>query len=112
MKDDTVNLIESKHSVKSILPSRGDIKDGLLKMILYTNLTEVKVNGEKMNCKSVLKLTSPKIIGKITSDATHENIENFISENKLSVSNKKLLNVLFDEAKSNYFTVYIEQSRL
>ena len=107
----TVNLIESKHSIKSILPSRGDIKDGLLKMILYCNLTEVTVNGEKMNCKSVLKLTSLKIIGKVTSDSTQEDIEKFFSINKLSVSNKKLLRLLFDEAKTNYFTVYIEQSR-
>ena len=55
IKDDTINLIESKHSVKSILPSRGDIKDGLLKMILYSTLTEVKVNSENMSYKSVLK---------------------------------------------------------
>ncbi len=111
IESNTVNLIESKHSIKSILPSRGDIKDGLLKMILYCNLTEVTVNSEKMNCKSVLKLTSLKIIGKVTSDATQEDIENFVSKNKLSVSNKKLLRLLFDEAKTNYFTVYIEQSR-
>lgn len=37
------------------MPIRGDIKDGLLKMILYSTLTEIKVNGENMSCKSVLK---------------------------------------------------------
>jgi hypothetical protein len=34
IENDIVFLIEGKHSANSILPSKGDIKDGLLKMIL------------------------------------------------------------------------------
>ena len=66
--NDTVYLIESKHSANSILPSKGDIKDGLLKMILYSNLCEVEVDGKKMKSKAVLKLTSEKIDREITSE--------------------------------------------
>ncbi|MDR0969504.1 MAG: hypothetical protein LBM67_03080 [Lentimicrobiaceae bacterium] len=62
----TVYLIEDKHSKTCILPSIGDIKDGLLKMILYSNLCEVKVNGKAMKSKAVLKLTSEKMSGAIT----------------------------------------------
>lgn len=53
-------LIEGKHSKENKLPSIGDIKDGLVKMILFVNLGDVKV--DKMNYKSisVLKLTSGK----------------------------------------------------
>lgn len=42
-----VSLIEGKHSTNTLLPSKGDIKDGLLKMILYCNLSDVGVNGKK-----------------------------------------------------------------
>ena len=44
---ETLSLIEGKHSVNAILPSKSDIKDGLLKMILYCNLSDTKVNGKK-----------------------------------------------------------------
>jgi len=61
IENDTVYLSESKHSANSILPSKGDIKDGLLKMILYSNLCDIEVNGVKMKSKAVLNLTSTKI---------------------------------------------------
>jgi hypothetical protein len=67
IENDAVYLIESKHSANSVLPSKGDIKDGLLKMILYSNLCEVEVNGKKMKSKAVLNLTSNKIEREITS---------------------------------------------
>src|SRR5690554_3544491 len=49
-----VNLIEGKHSKSALLPSKGDIKDGLLKMILYSNLEDVKINGKKMKSEGIL----------------------------------------------------------
>jgi hypothetical protein len=63
LKNDTVYL----NPKNAILPSIGDIKDGLLKMILYANLCEVEVDDVPMQCKAVLKLTSGKLKGKITS---------------------------------------------
>lgn len=51
-------LIEGKHTKDKSLPSLNDIKDGLLKMILLTNLEDVKVNGTMYNPKPVLKLTT------------------------------------------------------
>jgi hypothetical protein len=65
-----VSLIEGKHSKNAILPSRGDIKDGLLKMILYCNLSEVTVNGKTTNSEAVLSLTSSKLKGAILSSST------------------------------------------
>lgn len=55
---DTIYLIEGKHSKQSMLPSLEDIKDGLLKMILFTNLKEVKINNIEYTPVAVLKLTS------------------------------------------------------
>ena len=51
-------LTDAKHTITDNLPSLGDIKDGLLKMILFTNLKDVKVNGKNFNPVSILKLTT------------------------------------------------------
>ncbi|MDD5624356.1 MAG: hypothetical protein PHY63_01305 [Candidatus Cloacimonetes bacterium] len=53
-----IYLIESKHSKRNIIPSLNDIKDGLVKMILFTNLKEVTANNKTYNPIPVLKLTS------------------------------------------------------
>jgi hypothetical protein len=61
IKNNTVYLIEGKHSKNAILPSIGDIKDGLLKMILYSNLCEVEVDGVLMQSRAVLNNNELKI---------------------------------------------------
>ncbi len=69
-----------------------DIKDGLLKMILFTNLEDVKINNKDYNPVAVLKLT----------------VENHFDENNLSVSQKEILSLLREEAKVNNFKIEYE----
>lgn len=57
IKDKKIYLIEGKHSKTNSLPSLEDIKDGLLKMILFTNLEDIKIDGDSYNPIPVLKLT-------------------------------------------------------
>lgn len=102
-------MIEGKHSVNAVLPSKSDIKDGLLKMILYCNLSETKVNGKKISCEPILKLTSKKLIGEIHSKSSNKEIENFFTVNNFNASQKKLISSLFVEAKNNNFTVIFKQ---
>jgi len=73
------------------LPSLEDIKDGLLKMILFTNLEDVKIDSKKYNSVAVLKLT----------------VENHFNENNLSVSQKEILSLLRKEAKVNNFKIIL-----
>ncbi len=54
----TIYLIEGKHSKQNFVPSLEDIKDGLLKMILFTNLKEVKIGDTEYTPIPILKLTS------------------------------------------------------
>jgi len=108
---DTVYLIEDKHSKQSILPSKGDIKDGLLKMILYSNLCEVEVDAKKMKSKAVLKLTSAKLKGEVTEKSHGSDKANFIFANKLDGSRQVLISELFKEAEENGFEVKISDSR-
>ncbi len=111
LTEDKVILIEGKHSKNSILPSKGDIKDGLLKMILYCNLSKVTVDGKELKSEAVLSLTSAKLKGAIDSSSTKEEISDFIKENNLPVTQETLIETIFAEAKQNNFAVKIQFSR-
>jgi hypothetical protein len=102
-------LIESKHSKNSILPSKGDIKDGLLKMILFSNLTNTKVDEKNINCQPILELTSIKLKDSINSNSSINDIEHFILQNNFNDKQKLFLMRLLDEAKLNKFTINIKQ---
>ena len=54
-KTNTFFLIESKCSKGGGLPI-SDIKDGLIKMILYTNITKIYLNNRIYNFRPVLKI--------------------------------------------------------
>jgi hypothetical protein len=58
LRGNDILLIEGKHTKTDDLPSVNDVKDGLLRMILLTNLEDVKVDGKTYNPKPVLKLTT------------------------------------------------------
>jgi hypothetical protein len=105
--NDTVYLIESKHSANFILPSKGDIKDGLLKMILYSNLCEVEVNGVKMKSKAILKLTSNKIEREITSKNEIWDKDDLMLINNFSQEQMRFIEALFYEAEENGFDIEI-----
>ncbi|MCX8055568.1 MAG: hypothetical protein N3A67_07885 [Ignavibacteria bacterium] len=95
-------LIEAKHSKNSLLPSIGDIKDGLLKMILYSNLQNVSILGKDYSIIPILKLTSSKIKQNIT-------FSNFNTNEFLNKKDKDMLEKLFEEAKENNFEILIEK---
>jgi len=88
-------LIEGKHTKTGKLPSLGDIKDGLLKMILFTNLEDVKINDKKYNPIGVLRLTSGKRF----------------KRELLNKRQKEILSLLEKEAKINNFRISISGER-
>jgi hypothetical protein len=111
LTEDSVYLIEGKHSKNAILPGKGDIKDGLLKMILYSNLSEVAVNEMSMKSKAILCLTSSKLKGAINSSSSKKEIAGFFDENKFSTAQKELIETVINEANQNNFTVKIQYSK-
>ena len=92
----SICLIEGKHSKESIIPSTEDIKDGLIKMILLSNLEEVKIGANRYTPLPILKLTSSKIF----------------SKDNLSPSKLKLLKLLRKEAIKNNFDVLVNETNL
>ena len=103
IEKDKVFLIEAKHSRNSVLPSIGDIKDGLLKMILYTNLKNVSIDNNDYTAIPVLKLTSSKLTSNISKSDYETNSE-------LNKRQKEMLKRLFDETNENNFEVIIEKT--
>ncbi|MFZ5366359.1 MAG: hypothetical protein ACOZBZ_03625 [Patescibacteria group bacterium] len=87
-----IYLIEAKHTRKGNLPSLGDIKDGLLKMILFTNLVDVEMGNRKYLSIPVLKLTTDRRF----------NIA------RLSRSQIEIMDLLKKEAEVNGFELVIE----
>ena len=101
-------LIEGKHTKNGLLPSKSDVKDGLLKMILYSNLSEVFIENPYQTFP-VLELTSTKIKGMIDSNDTVLKVEKFLIDNTFSESQINFINNLFSEAKINNFAVRIKK---
>lgn len=102
LEENILYLIESKHSKSSPFPSYDDIKDGLLKMILYTNLSSLEVNGSKVKFKPVLRLTSSQIEGNYKMD----DIVFFVS--RFGNKSMNFFRKLVEEAKFNGFEVWLE----
>jgi hypothetical protein len=103
-------LTEAKNTNISLLPKSGDIKDGLLKMMLYQNLDQVYRNKERRLHRASLKLTSPYIKGNILSTSPKTLVQSFLSLNSFSESDKQLIQQVFNEANSNHFLMQIGKS--
>ena len=110
IKDNCVSLIEGKHTKNALLPSKSDIKDGLLKMILYCNLSKVRIEANAYTHKPILELTSIKIIGKINSNDNEDALMRFFEANSFNKQQKNLVNTLFEEAHINNFVVSIKHT--
>jgi len=76
--------------------SPEDIKDGLIKMILFSNLKEVKIGDKEYTPLPILKLTS----------------NTSFSANNLSSSKIDLLKLLANKSIANKFEVLINDNKL
>ncbi len=108
IEGDQLLLIEAKHSKKSKIPSMADVKDGLLKMILYSNLENVTAQDKKYAPVPVLKLTSSMIDGKITSRSSQKKIDSFIQQNQFKGKKKIDLEYIIQEGRNNDILIRIE----
>ncbi len=107
IQGDKLYLIEGKHSKNAKLPSIGDIKDGLLKMILYCNLTNVKIADKDYIAVPTLKLTSSKLVSSYKTGNTEQEKQDFFIQNKLSKKQIYLINNLLIESQINNIKIII-----
>jgi len=85
----TISLYECKHSKDVVLPSIEDIKDGLVKMVLFSNLEGVTFEGILYPHRAILKLTSD------------------IESEKELAKKSELIESLKKEARENGFEIII-----
>lgn len=107
-KNNILYLIESKHSKNSILPSNDDIKDGLLKLMLYNNLCEIRDLKTKRDFKIVLRLTSNTLKSNV--DLPNNNLESFMKSNKLNKKQIEIIYKLNSECERNKFYIWIQKA--
>jgi len=89
-------LVEGKHTASSNLPAMGDIKDGLVKMILFSNLQNTEIDTCRYNPIAVLKLTSGKNV----------------ALQSLTVKEDEILEGLKQEASYNQFRIILNDTFL
>jgi hypothetical protein len=101
--EDVYIIQESKNSTTGFLPSLSDIKDGLFKLILYSNLDTICLDSKPVNFESCLKLTGKKVSGSLTMPCDESLIIQFLNNNKGRYTKKEeeTLHKLNQEASSN-----------
>jgi hypothetical protein len=85
----------------------SDIKDGFIKMMLYSNLENVAINNVSRFHRSVLQLTGKDMFGSITSENKPKEQNSFFQKNKFNARQILLSQNLFAEAQQNNFVVRI-----
>ena len=101
--NDTYIIQESKNSTSGFLPSLSDIKDGLFKLILYSNLDSLQLDSKPVVFTSRLKLTGRKILGSLIMPCDEESLIEFLQKNKGRYTKKEeeTLNRLNQESTYN-----------
>lgn len=108
--NETLFLIEDKHTSRAKLPAASNIKDGLLKMMLYANLKNGRIGQKDVGIKAVLRLTSNRLEGKISSGNDIKSLEAFLNTNKFTKNQKAFVTRLMEEARTNNFEIRIEEA--
>jgi len=110
IKNDKLFLLEKKHSKNSLFPSIADIKDGVVRMMLFVNLAETKIANRAVNHFSVLGLTSAKFKGFCHNSMSEQEIKSCLAKNSFSPQQQKTILSVFNEGKLNNFSVFLMDS--
>lgn len=110
--NDNLVLVEKKNSNKSKLPNRGDVKDALVKMILFSNLTRTRIGEKEYKPLAAVGLTSPLLRGGIHNKMNGAEIANFFAENSLNAKQRLWIQKLFNEANTNRFVLAVGSTEM
>jgi hypothetical protein len=102
--ENEVYLIEKKHT-RRVFPSLSDIKNGIVLMILFTNLDEVRIDGQEYEPKCVLGVTGDEFEGCCSNSP---NIVDDVGD--ISTRQKNKIKKVFKEGNENGFSVYVVEA--
>ncbi|MFH7025446.1 MAG: hypothetical protein ACHBN1_08575 [Heteroscytonema crispum UTEX LB 1556] len=103
-ENDLYIIQESKNTSKDSLPKLLDIQDGLFKLILFSNLDTLQLNGQPVSFITKLKLTGKNVRGSIIfPNSTTTELEKFLEANRniFNKKHKEIINKLVLEARHN-----------
>lgn len=106
---DSIIIQESKNSTTQKLASADDIKDGLFKLILFSNLDTLKLNDKNVNYRTRLMLTG-NIDGCLSLPAENTKIDEFILKNGFSDKQNDIIRLLNLEAQENDISIVIKSN--
>jgi hypothetical protein len=98
------------HSKNSLFPSIADMKDGIIRMMLFVNLAETEIANRAVKHFPVLGLTSPKFKGFCHNIMSEREIKSCLAKNDLSLQQQKAILSVFNEGKLNNFLVFLMDS--
>jgi len=110
ISDDKLFIIEKKHSKKDKIPSLNDIKDGFVKMMLFTNLSKAKILNKEFVPVPVIGLTSEKFQGYCHSRMSEEDILKVLNNNNFNSNQINKINSIFKEGITNNFVILLMES--
>jgi hypothetical protein len=93
-----------------LFPSIADIKDGIVRMMLFVNLTETKIADRAVNHFSALGLTSAKFKGFCHNIMSEQEVKSCLSKNDFSLQQQKTILSVFSEGKLNNFLIFLMDS--
>jgi hypothetical protein len=94
-------ILESKNTSKGRLPQLSDIKDGLFKLILFSNLDRLECNGDMVVFSTRLQLTGNGIQGRLVMPCFTDIVDQFLQNNRFNESQEKTLHLLNQETQAN-----------
>lgn len=97
---------EAKNSTNEKLPKSADIKDGLFKILLFSQIKTIYLDDIKYDYKVSLKLTG-KILSSLKLPTTKEHIDDFIKKEIISKSDATSILMLNEEASENNYEIEI-----
>ncbi|GAB1471496.1 hypothetical protein MASR2M66_23740 [Chloroflexota bacterium] len=100
---DVYVIQEAKNSTKGFLPGLSDIKDGLFKLILYSNLHTLALDTISVRFRSRLKLTGKMVRGVLSMPCNESELDKFFSLNNdvCSARENVIIRMMYQEAVNN-----------
>jgi len=79
INEDEVIIRESKNTTRGVLPSMNDIKDGLFKLLLYSQLSELHYEDRRLRFTAQMRLTG-KFSDELSLPAQESRLQDFLSQ--------------------------------
>lgn len=101
-----VVIQESKNTSKAQLPSLNDIKDGLFKCLLFTNIDALRLEQHPIAFRVQLVLTG-SLQTSLTLPCADTSLNSFVRANNLHPRSSKILDYVNAEARANQLTIQV-----